>query len=164
MEPRPPLSWFHCPVCSDVLVRCSFSLGKRWKWSKKGKPKWICSCSCTCLCGWALCCCRRCCFMWGQSCFQLSQFDLCELYFVAFCCHSGSGRPIQAFHHQCVQPNVELYWCLGIAVHKQLSFASECQLEAVFLQLGPLSLHTVSSALTCSFYMQSCLQTELRML
>jgi len=57
---------------------------------------------------------------------------------------SDSERPVQSFHHQHEQPNIEKYWCLNIPVHK-LSFADECRSEARFLHSGTLSIHAVPS-------------------
>ena len=63
--------------------------------------------------------------------------------FCSVVCRLGSGRPGQVFHQEHVQPSVEIYWFLCIPLQTELSFTDECQLEACFLQLGPLSLHTV---------------------
>lgn len=66
--------------------------------------------------------------------------------------HSCSGRPVPAFHHEHVQPNVEQESCLHIPVDKQLSFADDRRSEARFLLSDTIILHTVLSAPTHSRY------------
>ena len=78
-------------------------------------------------------------------------------------CHTGSRRLVQAFYHECTQPNVKKHWQLPITLHTQLPFASECCVKECIPQSWVLPLHTVSS--TNTFMLQhQCLWTQVRAL
>lgn len=105
----------------------------------------------TLVCSWAFSCRRRDCSMSGRILRSIAfstRFRWASPVAVRGFPHLSfsldSERPVQSFHHQHEQPNIEKYWCLHIPVHK-LSFANECRSEARFLHSGTLSIHAVSS-------------------